>query len=128
MKRKRAAIVRDIHRVFTHRDSFGALSFGGVLPRSGDLIAIQLSIRACDYYGAGSLVFIGFLFAALDVERKIGFSTYELFLPIYGKCYSAKIINELHTRGLLERVPFPETFSHIKRRVKCYNVSEKGHK
>lgn len=128
MKRTRANIVKDIHRLYTYGNSFGALQFGKFSPYAGDLIALQLGLKQCRSYGIAGIQVMGILLGAADVERKIGFISYELFAPIYGKQQSANVIRKLLKRGLLERVPFPETFSHIKRRVKCYKVSEKGHK
>lgn len=128
MARSRRTIVKNIHRVYTYGDFLGALSFGGKIPRSGDFICIQLAIRECNKMKAGGLLYIGVLFAALEVEKKTGFITYKILEQVYGKAMSSKVIAHLFNVGLLERVPFPETFSHIKRRVKCYKVSDKGHK
>lgn len=126
--RKRAVIVKNIHRVYTKGDSFGALRFGEFSPCSGDLVAIQLACHACSAFGVSGLQQISNLMGAADIERKIGFVSYDAFSPIYGKQVSANNIKALCNKGLIERVPFPETFSHIKRRVKCYKVSDKGHK
>lgn len=126
--RKRATVVKTIHKVFTYGDTFGALSFGKFSPYAGDLLAIQLACSACRVHGIEGLQLMGCLLGALDVERKIGFFTYDLYAGIYTKANSCKIMRKLYGEGLIERVPFPETFSHIKRRVKCYRVSEKGHK
>lgn len=128
MARSRRSIVKNIHRVYTYKDFLGALSFGGKIPRSGDFICLQLAIRECNKMQAGGLLYIGVLFAALEVENKTGFITYHILEQVYGKSMSSQVIAHLYKAGLLERVPFPETFSHIKRRVKCYQVSDKGHK
>jgi len=125
--RKRAAIVRDIHKVYTKGDSFGALSFGGKMPRSGDLLALQLAVKACGAYNVEGLTLLAALAAAKDIETKVGFVTYEVLKPIYGKSFSAQLVKKLFLRGLFVKIPFPETFSHIKRRVNCYQVSDKGH-
>lgn len=126
--RKRASVVSNIHKVFTYGDTFGALRFGKFSPYAGDLLAIQLACHACGVHGISGIQQVGCLLGALDVEQKIGFFTYDLYATIYTKANSCKMMRKLYDERLIERVPFPETFSHIKRRVKCYKISDKGHK
>lgn len=125
--RSRANIVRDIHKIYTHGDSLGALRFGGNLPSTGDMVIIHLAMRECRKYNVGGLQLFSILLGAADLEKLVGFISYDAFSSIYGKQDSSNSIKLLFRKGLLERVPFPDTFSHIKRRVKCYKVSDKGH-
>ena len=126
--RKRHLVVRDIHRVMNDGGLFSRLSFGGKMPCSGDLLAIQLAVHECDKFKAGGLVYMAALFAAAEIERKTGFINYAVFLPVFGGSYSSQILKKLCSRGLLERVPFPDTFSHLMKKKTCYKLSEDGRK
>ena len=125
---KRATIVKNIHQVYTYKDFLPALSFGEVLPRSGDFVIIQLALRAIHkQYGLRGLNRLAILFAASELERKTGFITYRVLCPVYPYQEGANHIARLVELGLLERTEFPNTFSHIVRKVKVYKLSEKGH-
>ncbi len=127
-KRKRSSIIRDIHKCYSNGDSFGALRFSKHSPYAGDMVLMMLAVRECESLGAGGLTFLSALMAANDIEMKIGFFGYDVFLPIYGKSFSAQLIMKLYKRGLIEAAPFPDTFSHILRRKRVYRLSDKGRK
>ena len=108
--------------------SFGALSFGGLLPRSGDILLLKLTMAELERKGYFSgFLYLSILLAAAEVEKKTGFINYRLLVPFYEKCVSARYIGEMRDNGYLTEIPFPDTFSHILRRSKCYKLSEKGH-
>jgi len=126
---KRATVVKNIHKIYSYENLLPALSFTGVLPRSGDLLAIQMSLATLERSGyICGLLYIVILFAASEVERKTGFITYNILQPMYSKSMSAKYMGWLRDKGYLEETTFPDTFSHIVRRKRVYRISEKGRK
>lgn len=126
---KRSSVVKNIHKVFSHGDSFAALRFGGKLPLSGDMVCLHLAcVEVGRAYGVYSLSFIAALQCAKDYEHKIGFITYKALIGMFERGESSRIIMKLVRAGLLEVTHTPDTYSHILRRVRCYKLTDKGRK
>lgn len=126
---KRATVVKNIHKVYTHGDFFAALRFSGNLPYSGDLMCLQLALTECNRaYKVRGLAFMAVLVAASEVERKTGFITYKVLSPMFKTSESCRYVAALLRLGLLEPAPFPDTFSHILRKKRVFRISDKGRK
>ena len=128
-KRGRRSIVKDIHRVYSYGNPLAALPFGGNNWRGADIFILHMLFQHLQpMVGFEGLTYWAALLCVNDWDNAgipVTSRALEgaLSLPV-----SRLVIKRVKKLGMIEKHPYPATYSHIpERAVYCYKLTDKGH-
>ena len=126
-KKGRRQRVRAVKQIYNDGNFLPALGFSGEFWRAGDLVALLIANKHFGAeYGLNGLYVLSIIHAADEMERKLGFFSFNLLDDVFGYANSYLYCKRLDRRGFFCPRPFPLDITHITRQRKVYVLSDKG--
>ena len=124
LKQQRVKRIKQQYRGYSFAP---ALGFTGKFWRAGDFISFMLANKSFGAkYNLNGIYYVSQLHCAAEIEKGTGFFTAYLMEDVLTRRLAYGMNNRLIKEGFFTRVPFPNEISHIIKKRKCYQLSDKG--